>query len=218
MKDIAIFGAGGFGREVACIIEQINQVAELDNFRYNLVGFFEDGGVIGRKISHFGEILGGMDELNAWPTDLAVCIAIGSPNAIRYVRSRITNQKVTFPNIIHPNFWIVDEQTFNIGQGNIINSNCKMSVDTSIGDFNILNGYIVMGHDAKVGNYNVLMPNVRVSGGVHINEGNLLGVSSVVLQQIQIGNGVRLGAGAILLTKPKDGGVYLGNPAKLFKY
>lgn len=218
MKDIAIFGAGGFGKEVACIIDRINEVCENEEYKYRLVGFFEDHGVLGRKVSHYGEVLGGMDELNAWPTDLAVCIAIGSPNAIRSVRSRITNPKVTFPNIIHPDFTIVDEQTFTIGQGNIIQAHCKMSCDTSIGDFNVLNGYVVMGHDAKIDNYNVLMPNIRISGGVQIGEGNLLGVGSIVLQQLKIGKGVRLGAGAVLLTKPKDGGVYLGNPAKLFKY
>ena len=218
MKDIAIFGAGGFGKEVACLIERINEVCKDDACKYRLIGFFEDHGVVGRKVSHYGEVLGGMDELNSWSTDLAVCIAIGSPNAIRGVRSRITNPRITFPNIIHPSFAIVDEQTYSIGQGNIIQANCKMSCDTAIGDFNVLNGQVVIGHDAKIGNYNVLMPNTRISGGVQIGEGNLLGVGSIVLQQLKIGNGVRLGAGAVLLTKPKNGGVYLGNPAKLFKY
>ena len=40
MKKIAIFGAGGFGREVKTIIDAINK--ENEN-TYNFVGFFDDG-------------------------------------------------------------------------------------------------------------------------------------------------------------------------------
>ena len=36
MKDIAVFGAGGFGREVLTIIKAINKV----EFKYNILGFF----------------------------------------------------------------------------------------------------------------------------------------------------------------------------------
>ena len=218
MKDIAIFGAGGFAKEVACLLETINDCCESDNYKYRLVGFFEDHGKKGRPLSHYGEVLGGMDELNAWPTPLAITIAIGSPNALRSVHSRITNPRVSFPNLIHPHWGVADEKAFSIGEGNIIQGGCFASCDVKIGSFNVLNGSVVMGHDAQMGDYNVCMPDIRISGGVHIGDGNLLGVGSIVLQGLKIGNGVRLGAGAVLLTKPKDGGVYLGNPAKLFKY
>lgn len=41
MKDIAIYGAGGFGREVACLIERINKARETPI--WNFIGFFDDG-------------------------------------------------------------------------------------------------------------------------------------------------------------------------------
>ena len=75
-----------------------------------------------------------------------------------------------------------------------------------------------MGHDAVIGNYNIIMPDIRISGEVRIEECNFLGVGSIILQQIKVGKNVHLGAGAVLMTKPKDGCTYLGNPAKLFKY
>lgn len=218
MKDIAIFGAGGFGKEVACLIERIALEYEDENDKYSLVGFFEDHGVVGRKVSHYGEVLGGMDELNAWPTPLAVIIAIGSPNALRSVHSRITNSNISFPNLIHPSFKVADEAAFSIGQGNIIQGSCFASCDVKIGNFNVFNGSVVLGHDACVGDYNVMMPDIRISGGVDIGNGNLLGVGSIVLQSLKIGDGVRLGAGAVLLTKPKNNSVYIGNPAKIFKF
>lgn len=214
MKDIAIYGAGGYGKEVACLIKHINEV----NPQWNLIGFFDDEKEEGMQISHYGNVLGGMKEINAYSKNLALVIAIGAPSSLRTVRERIINDKIYFPNIIVPDFGMSDPNTFIIGEGNIIGHGCSVSCDVSIGDFNIFNADIVMGHDAKVGNYNVIMPDIRISGEVTIGEENLIGVGSIILQQIKVGNNVHLGAGAVLMTKPKDGGTYIGNPAKLFKF
>lgn len=214
MKDIAIFGAGGFGREIACLLKIINQ----KNPTWNLVGFFDDGVEKGTQISHYGCVLGGMEELNSWSTRLAVAIAIGTPNSLKFVRERIVNSQVSFPNIIHPDFIMNDPDTFRIGEGNIIQASCSASCDVTIGNFNVFNGSISMGHDDMIGNYNILMPALRISGEVIIGNENLIGVGSIILQQIRIGNNVCLGAGSVLMTKPKDNNTYLGNPAKIFKY
>ena len=214
MKDIAIFGAGGFGREVASLINRINDT----NPSWNIIGFFDDGVETGVRVCHYGYVLGGMTELNAWETPLDVAIAIGNPKSLHGVVERITNSKVSFPNVIAPNFGVSDKVTFSIGEGNIIGSGCAVSVDVKIGNYNIFNADVIMGHDTQIGNYNVLMPDIRVSGEVSIGEENLIGVGSIILQQIKVGKNVHLGAGAVLMTKPKDGGTYIGNPAKLFKY
>ncbi len=214
MRDIAIYGAGGFGREIACLIKRINEQAATWNF----IGFFDDGKEIGAEVSHFGRVLGGMEQLNDWSQKISIVIAIGSPNAIKAISQKIVNPLVDFPNLIHPNFFMSDDATFSIGKGNIIQGRCVVSCDVTIGDFNVFNGSVVLGHDVKIGSYNVLMPAVRVSGEVTIGECNFLGIASIVLQQLRIGNNVRLGAGSVLMTKPKDGGLYMGNPAKIFKY
>lgn len=216
MRDIAIFGAGGFGREIASLIQIINESEEKP--RWNLMGFFDDGVERGTPISHFGKVLGGMKELNEWETDLDLTIAIGSPKSLRFVRERISNSLVHFPNVIHPDFYVMDSATFKIGEGNIIQGGCACSCDISIGNCNIFNGFISIGHDDEIGSFNVIMPAVRIAGAVHIGQENLIGVGSIILQQISIGKNVRLGAGAILMTKPKDGSTYIGNPAKIFKY
>lgn len=214
MKDIAIFGAGGYGKEIACLINHINEVVPT----WNLVGFFDDGKEKGMKISHYGEVLGGMTEINSYPNKIALAVAIGNPTSLRGVCERVKNKNVYFPNIIAPTFAISDPQTFSIGEGNIIGYGCSASCDVTIGSFNILNADIVMGHDTRIGNYNVIMPDIRISGEVAIGNENLIGVGSIILQQVKIGNNVHLGAGAVLMTKPKDGGTYIGNPAKLFKF
>ena len=207
MKDIAIYGAGGFGREIACLIR--NTLPE-----WNIIGYFDDGIVKGMQVSSFGEILGGIDELNAWDKDIAVVISIGNPRMVRALVGKITNPRVTFPNIIHPNFQMLDKATFSIGRGNIITADCRVSCDVSVGDFNVFNGAVIVGHDAKIGSYNSFMPAVRVSGEVKIGDCNFFGVASIILQQMKIGDEIKLSAGSVLMTKPRNGQLYIGNPAK----
>lgn len=210
MTNIAIYGAGGFGKEVACLIKRINEKEPT----WHLVGFFDDNpNLKGTMVSHFGPCLGTSDDLNHYPKALSLAIAIGHPLTVKKVVGKIRNPLITYPNLIHPSFSISDPETFQIGQGNIIQANCTVTVDVKLGDFNILNGSVCLGHDTQVGSYNMMMPGVRISGGVIIGDENFFGVYAVVLQQLTIGHRIRLGAGSILMTKPKDGYLYLGNPA-----
>lgn len=215
MKDIAIYGAGGFGREVACLIKRINE--SHSETSWNFVGFFDDGLSKGTLISHYGYVLGNMEDLNNWDSNLNIVIAVGSPNSVKTIVNKINNPRIHFPNLIAPNVAIIDSDTFSIGKGNIVKDHSSFSCDVSIGDFNIFNGSDFFGHDCKIGNFNCFMPSIRVSGEVKVGDLNFFGVGSIILQQIKIGNQVRIGAGAVLMTKPKDGNLYIGNPAKRFK-
>lgn len=213
MKDIAIYGAGGLGREVACLINIINQQEK----KWNFIGFFDDGKVIGDE-NEYGKILGGIKELNNWQKSLSIAIAIGSPNIIQVIVSKISNPNIDFPNIIAPDTKWLDQANTSMGRGNIICSNCLISCNVHLGNFNLLNGLITIGHDVHIGDYNALMPAVRVSGEVTINQKNFFGVSSIILQQIKIGSNIVLGANSVLIRKPKDNSTYLGNPATIVKY
>ena len=210
MKQIAIYGAGGFGREVACLLNKINEIEPT----WELVGFFDDGIEIGKEVSHFGKTLGGINELNAWPTELSIAFTIGNPKIVETLVSRVTNPHIQFPNIIAPTVYFADLETFKIGRGNIIQKHCSFSCDVTIGDFNVMDGADVFGHDDVVGSFNTFMPAMRISGEVTIGDCNFFGVGSIILQQIKIGNHIRLGAGSVLMRKPKDGFLYMGNPAK----
>lgn len=216
MRDIAIYGAGGLGKEVACLIGRINSASKKPI--WNLIGFFDDGISIGTSVSHFGKVIGGLDTIESWDQELDLVLAFGSPKILSTISSKIKNSKINYPNIIDPSFRINDPQTFSIGHGNVIQNGCAASCDVTIGCFNLFNGSVVLGHDASIGDCNVLMPGTRISGEVSIENKNLFGVYSVVLQQLKVGHGITLAAGSILMTKPKDNSVYMGIPAKIFKH
>lgn len=210
MKDIAIYGAGGFGREVACLIRHI---IESDGPKWNIVGFFDDGKDKGFDTG-YGPVLGGMADLNAFPAPLSVAIAIGTPRILRLLVEKIDNPNIDFPNLIAPNVMFFDRESTSMGRGNIITFGCRLSCNTSLGDFNILNGCISFGHDARRGDFNVLMPEARLSGEVSAGDMNLFGGRSFIAQQVRVGNNTTIGAGSVVLRRTKDNSLYLGNPAK----
>lgn len=211
---IAIYGAGGFGKEVACLIERINR----NGGDWELIGFYDDSKLLGSSVSRHGQVLGGMDALMKVDEPLAIAIAINDNKVVRRIREEITNANISFPNLIDPSLFLVDEQTFSMGEGNIIQNDCMISCDVVMGNFNLINDHVVVGHDNHIGDFNGLMPAAHLSGGITIGDNNLLGVACVVLQGMTIGNGVTLGANSVLMTQPRDNSTYLGVPAKRFDF
>lgn len=214
MRDIAIYGAGGLGREVVALIERINR----DSPEWNLIGFFDDGEPIGAKVGHYGNVLGGLNEVNQWESPLCLVLAMGNPRTISALRSKISNSNIDFPNLIHPNLYVGDSQTFTLGEGNIIHGGCVVTTSVTIGNFNLLNGDVTIGHDVVVGDYNMLMPGCRISGEVVMGNRNLIGSMAFVKQCLKVGDDVTLSPLSALLSKPKSGQTYIGNPAKIFKF
>lgn len=209
MKPIAIYGAGGFGKEVACVIERIN----FHTPAWKLIGFFDDGVEKETMISRFGRVLGGKKELNTWEEPISIVFAIGVPKTLRNVVENLHNEHIDYPNIIHPEAFFADPLTFKIGKGNVIIRGCSFSCDVTIGDFNQFNSISALAHDVEVGSFNVFMPLSRISGGAKIGEANFFGINSIVLQGIKIGNQTRIGANSVVIRKTKDNYLYMGNPA-----
>ncbi|KAF0200331.1 MAG: hypothetical protein FD170_3589 [Bacteroidetes bacterium] len=212
LKEIAIYGAGGFGREVACLLNQINDVSP----QWNLIGFFDDGVSKGTEC-RYGKVLGDREALNAYPRPLSLVIAIATPRHIKEVSESVTNPLIDFPNIVAPNVNIFDKNAFTIGKGNLIFFGCRLSCDTNIGNFNLFNGAVSLGHDVTIGSFNVLQPSVRISGDCIVGNENFFGVQSLVLQGLKVGNNTRIGVGSVVMRNTKDNNLYFGNPAKMVK-
>lgn len=213
MKDIAIYGFGGYGREIASIIKSINTVKPT----WNILGFFDDDQSKLGLENEYGKVLGGIDFVNSYDKELSVVMAIASPNVLEKIITNINNPNLSFPNIIAPTVFFFDKETFNIGYGNVLCHHCRVSTDVTMGNFNLINGCCSFGHDVKLGNYNMMQPETRVSGETTIGNKNFFGVRCTILQGLKIGNETRIGAGSFIIRKTKDGQTYFGNPAKMLK-
>lgn len=212
MKDLAIYGFGGFGREIACVIAAINEVKPT----WNMIGYFDDGYATGTT-NRYGKVIGNIDELNRYDRELDIVLAIASPHVLQKITCLIHNPLIGFPNIIAPNVLLFDKESIKMGKGNVVTFGGRISCGVQIGNFNLMNGCVSLGHDVTIGDYNVLQPEVRISGETGVGNGNFFGVRATVLQGLSVGNQVRIGAGSIVMRKTKDGMTYLGNPAKMIK-
>ena len=212
MKDIAIYGAGGFGREVACLINAINEVEQ----KWNFIGFFDDG-LEKHTENIFGEILGGIEEVNNWNKELNIVFSIANPEILKELVENIHNDNILFPNLVAPNVNFFHKDSLQIGQGNILFFGTRVSCEVKIGNFNLLNGFVSLGHDVTIGDFNVLGPMVRLSGNVTINDENFFGVQSIVLQGLKMGNKTKVGANSVIIRNTKDETLYVGNPATRVK-
>lgn len=210
MKDIAVFGKGGYGQEMKCLIDAINRV----NPEWNFIGYFDDAGEKGEKVFG-GELLGNMDDLNSWDKPLNIIISIGKPSSLFSVASRITNPRVSFPNLVAPDVTFHNRESVKMGKGNVVFFHSIISLEVEFGDFNLLNNGVYVGHNTKVGSYNIINPSSRISGNVEIGEHNFLGVGCAVLQGIKIGKEVKVSAGSYIFRNTKDGQLYMGNPASV---
>ncbi len=208
MKDIVIYGAGGFGREVACLINRINDVKP----EWNLIGFIDDGEPVGKE-NEYGRVLGDLDTLNNWETPLSVVLSIGKPQTVKVLIEKITNPNIDFPNMIAPDVIMMDPDNMSIGKGNIICSGSLVSCNVRIGDFNCFNDFVSIGHDTVIGNFNAFMTATRVSGIVTIGDCNFFGVNSCMVQGVKIGNNTTIAAGSAVVRRTKDGYTYIGVPA-----
>jgi sugar O-acyltransferase (sialic acid O-acetyltransferase NeuD family) len=213
MKNIAVYGAGGYGREIACLINAINK----QKSQWNIIGFFDDGLPVGHK-NEYGRVLGGIAELNTYPKELSLVMAIANPKILDSIINKITNVFIEFPNIIAPDVLFLDKNCFSMGKGNVIGYKSVISCNVQMGNFNRLNADVFIGHDVNIGDCNMFNPSVRISGEVSIGSYNFFGVSSIVLQQKTIGNNVTVGTNSVIIKKTKDNATYTGNPATELKY
>ena len=213
MKDIAIYGAGGFGREVLAMLGDIN--AKEPAFRF--VGFFDDGKAAGELVNGY-PVLGGMDELNAWPCALGVVLALGDPRVKKGVFEGITNPRVFYPTLIHPSVQIGDGRFVRIGDGCVICGGTIITVNVDISRFVILNLSCTVGHDTEIGEFSSFMPTVNISGEVQIGEGVYVGTGAKIINRLSIGGGTIVGAGAVVARSLPERCTAVGVPAKPIKF
>lgn len=206
MKDIVIIGAGGFGREVAWIIEDINKIKK----EWNILGFVDDNRNVQGKLLNDFEVLGDIDWLLR--QDLYAVEAIGNPIAKKVIMERLERSNVKFPTLIHPS--VVFSERAVIGEGSIICPGSILTVNISIGKHVIINFNCTVGHDSIIGDFTTILPGVNVSGAVTIGDCVNIGTGSAIINNVNIGANTTIGAGAVVVRDLPSDCTAVGVPAK----
>lgn len=211
MKQIVIVGAGGLGREVKCLIDAINKV----NPTYTLLGFFDDGFAKGTLINGL-PVMGSVADLLSLGADLAVAVAIGTPQVKQKVVQQLQTKSFYFPVLVHPSV-IVSEDAIALGQGTIICAGAILTCNIVIGDFVLLNLSCTVGHDTQLHAYCSFMPGVHISGEVVIESAVYVGTGATIINGVVVGSETIVGAGAVVAKSLPSYVTAVGMPAKPIK-
>lgn len=211
MKKIAVYGAGGFGREVLLLINQINAHKE----EWTFVGFFDDGISPGTLVNDY-PVLGSLEAANTYSSELHLVIAVGNPHVKRKIVESINNPQIIYPTLIHPSVTI-DKKWVTIGSGCIITAGNIITVNITIGEHVIINLSCTIGHDSIINNYCSLMPGVNVSGEVILHENVYIGTGAAIINQVMVGKNTIIGAGAVVTKSIPSDCTAVGVPATPIK-
>lgn len=209
MKDIVIVGAGGFGREVAWLIEEIN----IHNSQWNLVGFIDDNAVENTNINDY-KVIGNLE----WLTQQSyyVVLAVGDPKIKKEICKKLKGSKNRFATLIHPS--VIHSPTTSIGEGSIICAGNIITVNAKLGNHVIVNLDSTIGHDGCIKDYVTILPSVNISGNVVLNECVSVGTGTQIIQGINVGENTIIGAGSTVVKNLPENVTAVGSPAKPIKY
>lgn len=210
MKDLYIIGAGGFGRDVAWLVERINEIEPT----WNIKGFIDDNeSRWGTKENDY-VVLGGCDYLKTLGEVYAVC-AVGAAKVRKSVIEKIQESSIKFATLIDPSALI--SKRVEVGEGTIICANSILTVDIKIGKHVIINLDCTIGHDDIIDDFVTIYPSVNVSGNVHLGECSELGTGMQIIQGKTVAKNTIIGAGAVVVRDIEVSGTYVGSPAKKIK-
>lgn len=212
-KQIAIYGGGGFAREVAWLVQACN-VGKKD--LYEVVCFIDDDEALQGSILNGIPVMGLKDAHLQFP-DARVVGGVGSPKTRQHLMEKATNAGFDFETVIHPQ--AEHSQWVEIGLGTVICAGNILTTNIVLGKHVQINLDCTVGHDVIMGDYATLAPGVHVSGCVHIGERVYVGTGAVIIngtqeQPIVIGDDAVIGAGACVTKSVPADLTVVGVPAK----
>lgn len=208
-KNLVILGAGGFAREVAWL------VADVNNIRlgaWNVIGFWQ------QETERTGQAIKGVpiltsDDVRRHLPNLYAVVAIGNPRIKIHAVEEAETLGCHFATLIHPTVQY-DASSVEIGPGSIICAGSILTVNVTIGAHVIINLDCTIGHDSIVDDFVTISPGCQLSGYTRIRDSAFLGTGAVTIEGCEIGAGSIIGAGAVVVRNIPAGVTALGIPAK----
>lgn len=198
---IAIFGCGGFGREILRLAQQQQEFGSPEPV---FVADEPHAPILGRPVIIPEEL----------EPDDHLAIALGSPADRQSVAERLNREAVTLiasTAILGPGV--------EIGEGAVFCDFTMVTASARIGRHFQCNIYSYVAHDCIVGDFVTFAPRVCCNGNVHVEDGAYIGTGAVIKQgtpddPIVIGKAAVVGMGAVVTKSVAPGATVVGNPAR----
>lgn len=210
---LVVVGAGGFGREVIDIIDEINHASARE--LWDLVGIVDDSPSqlnLERLRKRGVTYLGTVDRFLASGAADRYLVGIGCPVVRRRVADKFDAAGWVAATVVHPTASIGFD--VRVGIGTVVCAGVRMTTNISLGRHVHLNPNVTIGHDTTLGDFVSMNPASSVSGDCVIEDDVLIGVGGVILNQLTVGQGSTVGGAACVVNAVPPGAIVKGVPAK----
>ena len=194
-KKLIILGAGGHGRVVAEMAEQLGySVSFLDDTQS------ADDKVIG-KISDFKKYIDGY----------SFFVAIGNNELRKALLTELGESGVEIATLIHPRSAVSENAT--IEKGTVVMAGAVVNSGSRIGEGCILNTCSSVDHDCNISDFTHISVGAHLAGNVRIGKESFVCAGATVINNISICEKCIIGAGAVVIKDITESGTYIGVPA-----
>lgn len=208
MKDIIIFGSGGFAEIVYTYFKHDSS--------FNVVAFtanesaIKENSLFGLPVIPFENI-----ETTYPPTKFQMFIAVGYSN-MNKKRARIFDEAKSkgyeLVSYVHPSTIIND--SFQMGENCFIFENNVLQPFVTLGNDVIIWTGNVISHHTVIKDHCFIISHVAIAGNVIIEPFCFLGMNATIRNRVTIARECVIGAGAVILEDTKEKEVYVSHSTK----
>ena len=206
-KQVAIYGGGGFGREVAWLAQECG---------LEVACFIEDDEAKrGRPLNEI-PVMSLAEARRVFP-GAGVASGVGDPMTREILVKKAAEVGFRFATLIHPR--VERSRWHAIGEGTVICAGSILTTNIVLGRHVQINLDCTIGHDVVMGDFATLAPGVHVSGCVRLGRRAYVGTGAVFVNGTQdaplvIGDDAVVGAGAAVTKSVPPGVTVVGVPAR----
>ena len=203
---LAIYGAGGLGKEVLELAQQINAAGS----RWDGLCFIDD-------INSDRELKGyPVVSLNSLtPDQYEIVIAVGEPSLRRTLAQKVKDHGFMLATLVHPDAYLSPSSP--PGQGCVICSGVFISCDIMLGHNVHLQPNASLGHDCQIGHDCVISSYANLAGNCLIGERVFIGMNAVIRESTTIGDDAIISMGAAVFNDIPPALIVMGNPARAIR-
>ena len=207
MMDIVIVGAGGFAREIRCMLPEF-----LAGQDYQFKGFLgKDQGV--PSDHDIGQWLLGDPEVYQPQESDRFILAIGNMDARRRTVEAIGDKNGQFLTIVHPQAYVAPSATLEMGV--VIYPFAAVSNNAHLHRCVKLNYYASVGHDTRLGEYCLLAPYATVNGFAELEDDVYMSTHATVAPQVHVGTHSKISANSAVMKDLPANSFAFGVPAQV---